>query len=129
LILKGLTTPRQRRWGRAVPLPAIDMDEDDRRYYFDCLQAPQARQVQAILRQFEPLHLFCLAPGHGPLVRFSPDGVAESSCLILTDALVYLECTIQDRVAAGDHQLVYTSANLPSVLASTPGKGGPRPNV
>ncbi len=31
------------------------MDEDDRRYYFDCLQAPQAKQVQAILQQFEPL--------------------------------------------------------------------------
>jgi flavorubredoxin/flavin reductase (DIM6/NTAB) family NADH-FMN oxidoreductase RutF len=45
--------------------------EDDRRYYFDCLQAPQARQVQAILEQFEPLALSCLAPGHGPLVRFS----------------------------------------------------------
>ena len=45
--------------------------EADRRYYFDCLQAPQAKQVQSILQQFEPLALTCLAPGHGPLARFS----------------------------------------------------------
>jgi flavin reductase (DIM6/NTAB) family NADH-FMN oxidoreductase RutF len=34
-------------------------------------------------------------------VRFSPDGDAENGCLILTDALAYLECTIQDQVVAG----------------------------
>ncbi|BFM41024.1 diflavin flavoprotein [Synechocystis sp. LKSZ1] len=45
--------------------------EDDRRYYFDCLQAPQAKQVEPILDQFESLALTGLAPGHGPLVRFS----------------------------------------------------------
>ncbi|MGF1566741.1 MAG: diflavin flavoprotein [Nodosilinea sp.] len=45
--------------------------EDDRRYYFDCLQAPQARQVETALDQFEALTLKSLAPGHGPLVRHS----------------------------------------------------------
>lgn len=45
--------------------------EDDRRYYFDCLQAPQAKQVGTALDQFESLPLTCLAPGHGPLVRYS----------------------------------------------------------
>jgi flavin reductase (DIM6/NTAB) family NADH-FMN oxidoreductase RutF/flavodoxin len=44
---------------------------DDRRYYFDCLQAPQAKQVETALDQFERLPLQCLAPGHGPLVRYS----------------------------------------------------------
>jgi flavorubredoxin/flavin reductase (DIM6/NTAB) family NADH-FMN oxidoreductase RutF len=44
---------------------------DDRRYYFDCLHAPQAKQVETALDQFEPLLLKCLAPGHGPLVRYS----------------------------------------------------------
>ncbi len=43
----------------------------DRRYYFDCLQAPQAKQVESALDQFEPLTLKCLAPGHGPLVKYS----------------------------------------------------------
>lgn len=45
--------------------------EADRRYYFDCLQALQARQVETALDQFETLPLQCLAPGHGPLVRHS----------------------------------------------------------
>lgn len=44
---------------------------DDRRYYFDCLQSPQARQVETALDQFEALNPKCLAPGHGPLVKHS----------------------------------------------------------
>jgi hypothetical protein len=44
---------------------------EDRRYYFDCLQAPQAKQVDTALDQFESLTLKCLAPGHGPLVKYS----------------------------------------------------------
>lgn len=43
----------------------------DRRYYFDCLQALQARQVETALDQLQPFSLRCLAPGHGPLVRHS----------------------------------------------------------
>lgn len=42
----------------------------DRRYYFDCLQASQVRQVKAFLHQIAPLPLRCIAPGHGPLVRY-----------------------------------------------------------
>lgn len=45
--------------------------ETDRRYYFDCLQALQARQVDTALDQLEPFALKSLAPGHGPLVRYS----------------------------------------------------------
>ncbi|MGD1943469.1 MAG: flavin reductase [Leptolyngbyaceae cyanobacterium] len=45
--------------------------EADRRYYFDCLQALQARQVETALDRFESLPLQGLAPGHGPLVRYS----------------------------------------------------------
>lgn len=44
---------------------------EDRRYYFDCLQAPQARQVETALDHIQPLSLKTLAPGHGPLVKFS----------------------------------------------------------
>lgn len=45
--------------------------EVDRRYYFDCLHASQTKQVQATLNQIAPLSIHCLAPGHGPLVRYS----------------------------------------------------------
>lgn len=45
--------------------------ESDRRYYFDCLHGPQAKQVATVLDQVEPLALKVIAPGHGPLVRYS----------------------------------------------------------
>jgi flavin reductase (DIM6/NTAB) family NADH-FMN oxidoreductase RutF len=43
--------------------------------------------------------------------------IAENGCLILTDALAYLECTIQDQVVAGDHQLIYARVNHGQLLA------------
>ncbi|WP_026073011.1 diflavin flavoprotein [Nodosilinea nodulosa] len=45
--------------------------EGDRRYYFDCLHSPQAKQVETALDLIEPLPIKTLAPGHGPLVRYS----------------------------------------------------------
>ncbi len=45
--------------------------EGDRRYYFDCLHSPQAKQVETALDLLDPLPLKTLAPGHGPLVRYS----------------------------------------------------------
>ncbi|MBE9110568.1 diflavin flavoprotein [Nodosilinea sp. LEGE 07298] len=45
--------------------------EDDRRYYFDCLHSPQAKQVETALDLIEPWPIKTLAPGHGPLVRYS----------------------------------------------------------
>jgi flavorubredoxin/flavin reductase (DIM6/NTAB) family NADH-FMN oxidoreductase RutF len=45
--------------------------EDDRQYYFDCLHATQAPQVEVVLDKLAtfPAHMY--APGHGPLVRHS----------------------------------------------------------
>jgi flavorubredoxin/flavin reductase (DIM6/NTAB) family NADH-FMN oxidoreductase RutF len=52
---------------------------DDRRYYFDCLMAPHARQVAAALDKMEALApLTLLAPGHGPLVRHSTTELMQS---------------------------------------------------
>lgn len=45
--------------------------EVDRRYYFDCLHASQTKQVLAALDWMEALSVRCLAPGHGPVVRYS----------------------------------------------------------
>ncbi|MGG6238802.1 diflavin flavoprotein [Nodosilinea sp. AN01ver1] len=45
--------------------------ERDRRYYFDCLHSPQAKQVETALDLIDALPLKTLAPGHGPLVRYS----------------------------------------------------------
>ncbi|AFY72137.1 beta-lactamase domain protein (plasmid) [Thalassoporum mexicanum PCC 7367] len=43
----------------------------DRRYYFDCLHAPQAKQVETALEKLGNLPAKIYAPGHGPVVRYS----------------------------------------------------------
>ena len=47
------------------------VDTEDRRYYFDCLMAPHARQIMASLDKLanKPARLY--ATGHGYLVRYS----------------------------------------------------------
>ncbi|WP_089090699.1 diflavin flavoprotein [Nodularia sp. NIES-3585] len=43
----------------------------ERHYYFDCLHAPQAKQVETVLDKLAVLGARCYAPGHGPVVRYS----------------------------------------------------------
>ena len=43
---------------------------EDHRYYFDCLMAPQARQVANALDRFQDYRPLAYAPGHGLLLRF-----------------------------------------------------------
>ncbi|WP_315861593.1 diflavin flavoprotein [[Leptolyngbya] sp. PCC 7376] len=45
--------------------------DDDRRYYFDCLHAPQSKLVEKALDKLETFPAQTYAPGHGPLVRYS----------------------------------------------------------
>ncbi|AFZ34187.1 flavin reductase domain protein FMN-binding protein [Stanieria cyanosphaera PCC 7437] len=44
---------------------------EDRRYYFDCLMAPHARQIEAALDKIAGKNAKIYATGHGPLVRYS----------------------------------------------------------
>ncbi|AZB72983.1 diflavin flavoprotein [Synechococcus elongatus] len=43
---------------------------EDQRYYFDCVMAPQVRQVQTVLAKFSRLPVQGYAPSHGPLIRY-----------------------------------------------------------
>ncbi|WP_414549782.1 diflavin flavoprotein [Anabaena sp. CCY 0017] len=43
---------------------------EDRRYYFDCLMAPHARQVETALDKLADLPIRMYATGHGPIVRY-----------------------------------------------------------
>lgn len=43
---------------------------EDRRYYYDTLMAPDARQVETALEKLAPLSARFYAPGHGPMVRY-----------------------------------------------------------
>jgi flavin reductase (DIM6/NTAB) family NADH-FMN oxidoreductase RutF len=60
------------------------------------------------------------------LIPFGPaqdrfEGVAtteaENGNPILTDALAYLECTVQTRMEAGDHWLVYATIDNGKILS------------
>ncbi|GBE91234.1 diflavin flavoprotein [Nostoc cycadae] len=43
----------------------------ERRYYFECLHAPQAKQVEVALDKLTSLGARYYAPAHGPVVRYS----------------------------------------------------------
>lgn len=45
--------------------------DGDRRYYFDCIHGPQAKQVANILDKIQPFAAKFYAPGHGVIVRYS----------------------------------------------------------
>jgi flavorubredoxin/flavin reductase (DIM6/NTAB) family NADH-FMN oxidoreductase RutF len=45
--------------------------EEDRRYFYDCLMAPMAGQVEAVLNRIDALPIRCIAPGHGPAISES----------------------------------------------------------
>lgn len=45
--------------------------EEDRRYYFDCLMAPMARQVETVVDRLDELPIRTIAPGHGPAIAQS----------------------------------------------------------
>ncbi|AFY48521.1 putative flavoprotein [Nostoc sp. PCC 7524] len=45
--------------------------DGERRYYFDCLHAPQAKQVEVALDKLAGLGARFYAPAHGPVIRYS----------------------------------------------------------
>lgn len=55
------------------------------------------------------------APGEDRFANVATEA-AENGCPILTDALAYLECTVNNRMEAGDHWLVYAIAQNGKVL-------------
>ncbi|OYD96686.1 flavin oxidoreductase [Nostoc sp. 'Peltigera membranacea cyanobiont' 210A] len=73
---------------------------EDRRYYFDCLMAPHARQVETALDKLADFPVRMYANGHGPLVRY---GLID-----LTKA--YREWSQQQTSADLTVALIYASA-------------------
>jgi flavorubredoxin/flavin reductase (DIM6/NTAB) family NADH-FMN oxidoreductase RutF len=44
---------------------------EDRRYFYDCLMAPMARQVETVVDRLDELPIRTIAPGHGPAITES----------------------------------------------------------
>ncbi len=74
--------------------------------------------VLNILAAGKPLQRHFLKPFQPGEDRFAglETTVAENGCLILNDALAYLECTVQNRMECGDHWLVYATVERGKVL-------------
>ena len=77
---------------------------EDRRYYFDCLMAPHARQVTAALDKLKNLPAKIYAPGHGPLVRYG---------------LIELTASYQKWAAAQKSQMLMTALIYASAYGNT----------
>jgi flavorubredoxin/flavin reductase (DIM6/NTAB) family NADH-FMN oxidoreductase RutF len=74
--------------------------QEDRRYYFDCLMAPHARQVETALDKLADLPVRMYATGHGPLVRYALQELTHD----------YREWTQQQTSADLTVALIYASA-------------------
>jgi flavin reductase (DIM6/NTAB) family NADH-FMN oxidoreductase RutF len=57
-------------------------------------------------------------PGEDPFVNVATQP-ATNGCLVLVDALAFLECTVQDRMDCGDHYLLYALVDNGKVLEAT----------
>ncbi|MDZ8259391.1 diflavin flavoprotein [Nostoc sp. ChiQUE01b] len=70
---------------------------EDRRYYFDCLMAPHARQVETALDKLADFPVRVYGTGHGPLVRYGlieltkayREWIQQQASADLTVALIY----------------------------------------
>lgn len=49
----------------------VGLHEEDRRFYYDCLMAPMAQQVDTVVDRLEEMAIGSLAPGHGPMISQS----------------------------------------------------------
>ena len=52
--------------------------EEDRRYYFDCVMAPHAPQVEKNLSKLADFPATFYAPGHGPMVRYGLTDILQN---------------------------------------------------
>ncbi len=77
--------------------------------------------VLNILKQGKNLQRYFLKPpslGEDPFATIATE-TAANNCPILSDALAYLECTVQNRMECGDHWLLYATVDQGKVLDAT----------
>ncbi|MGB8699695.1 MAG: flavin reductase family protein, partial [Thermosynechococcaceae cyanobacterium] len=74
------------------------------------------RFVLNILKEGRNLRRHFLNAAEGDRLEQLSTRPAQNGCLILEEALSYLECTVQNRLEAGDHWLVYAVINHGEVL-------------
>ncbi|MBD2137878.1 flavin reductase [Anabaena sp. FACHB-1237] len=99
--------------------------QEDRRYYFDCIIAPHAKQVDTALDKLADLPVRMYATGHGPLVRYGliqitqgyRQWIQDQAESDVTVALIYASAygntaTLAQAIA---HGLTKTGINVESI--------------
>lgn len=93
---------------------------EDRRYYFDCLMAPNVGQTENALEKLSEKNATLYATGHGPLVRY---GLSE-----LTNS--YNQWVQQQKESKASVVLIYASAyGSTATLANAIARGITKANV
>lgn len=74
-------------------------------------QGEEGPLIKAMMKKF--------GPGEDRFANVKHSRSEETECVILDDAVSVLECTVADRMDAGDHFLVYGMVKDGSVLDSS----------
>lgn len=84
----------------------------------EILAQPGERFVLNVLKEGKNLQRYFLKPQIPGENRFADVATVEAGngCLILTDALAYLECTVKYWIECGDHTLFYATIDRGKVL-------------
>lgn len=112
----GFLTSSVSQAGFNPPAITVSVAKDREAGY---LMQPGVKFVLNILKEGKNLQRYFLkATGDNPLTDLDTQPAANG-CLILTEALSYLECVVQDRMECGDHWLLYATVENGKVLEST----------
>lgn len=86
--------------------------------HYESLPYPGTPFVLNILKEGRNLRRYFLKPATSGDDRFADlkTHTAQNGCLVLDEALAYIECTVQDRMDCGDHWLIYASADNGKVM-------------
>jgi flavorubredoxin/flavin reductase (DIM6/NTAB) family NADH-FMN oxidoreductase RutF len=87
----------------------------------EMLSAPGQQFVLNILKEGRNLRRYFLKPpipGEDQLAEIETQ-TAANGCPVLSEALAYLECTVQNRMECGDHWLLYATVNQGKLLDKT----------
>jgi flavin reductase (DIM6/NTAB) family NADH-FMN oxidoreductase RutF len=72
--------------------------------------------VLNVLREGRNLRRHFSSNAEGEALNTLSTHVAQNGCLILDEALAYVECTVKERIEAGDRWLVYATINHGELL-------------
>ncbi len=113
----GLLSSRVSQAGFTPPAITIAVAKDRD---LECLANPGEKFVVNILKEGKNLRSYFLKPPALGTDRFAglEISLADNGCIVLNEALSYLECTVKNRLDCGDRWLLYAIVDNGKVLES-----------